>query len=102
MHVGQHVDRRLAALAHAVGEVRALRRLAAARAPTTSTPYFFANPAAAGVGSPSGLNAADTGGPVTSSSKSVCRSASFATRAVRRRGVLKLSAGDVGRQPRTP
>ena len=42
----------------------------------TSTPYFFAKPAAAGVGSPSGLNAADTGGPVTSSSKSVCRSAS--------------------------
>ena len=59
----------------------------------TSTPYFLAKPAAAGVGSPSGLNAADTGGPVTSSSKSVCRSASLATRAVSRRGVLKLSAG---------
>ena len=46
----------------------------------TSTPYFFAKPAAAGVGSPSGANAAATGGPVTSSSKSVCRSASLATR----------------------
>jgi hypothetical protein len=41
----------------------------------TSTPYFFANPAAAGVGDPSAANAAETGGPVTSSSKSVWRRA---------------------------
>ena len=43
----------------------------------TSTPYFLAKPAAAGVGLAVGLNAADTGGPVTSSSRSVCRSASL-------------------------
>ncbi len=93
--VGEHVDRGLATLAHAVGEVGALGvRLRSSVG--TSTPYFFAKPTAAGVGSPSGLNAADTGGPVTSSSKSVCRSASFATRAVSRRGVLKPSAGDAG------
>jgi hypothetical protein len=54
----------------------------------TSTPYFFAKPVAAGVASPPGLKAADTGGPVTSSSKSVWRSDSLATRAVNRRGVL--------------
>ena len=88
MHVGQHVDRRLAALVHAVREIGRPSASRAARAPSTSTPYFFAKPIAAGVGSPSGLNAADTGGPVTSSSKSVCRSASLATRAVSRRGVL--------------
>ena len=33
---------------------------------------------------------------VTSSSKSVCRSVSLTTRAVRRRGVLNVSAGDAG------
>ena len=47
----------------------------------TSTPYLRANPTAAGVGSPSGLKPAETGGPVTSSSKSVCRSESLAIRA---------------------
>src|SRR5688500_15662882 len=62
----------------------------------TSTPYFFANPVAAGVASPSGLNAADTGGPVTSSSKSVWRSDRRPTRAVSRRGVLKVSMGASG------
>src|SRR5262245_10188387 len=62
----------------------------------TSTLYFFANPAAAGVGPPSGLNAALAGGPVTTSSSSVCRSARRATRAVSRRGVLKLSMGAPG------
>ena len=68
----------------------------------TSTPCFVAKPAAAGVGVPSGLNAADTGGPVTSSSRSVCRSATRATRTVSRRGVLKVSTGAVGRRAARP
>ena len=87
-HVGEHVDRRLAALLHAIARGTSPFGVSLRSSAATSTPYFFAKPAAAGVGSPSGLNAADTGGPVTSSSKSVCRSASFATRAVSRRGVL--------------
>jgi hypothetical protein len=57
----------------------------------TSTPYFLAKPAAAGDGAPSFPTAADIGGPVTRSSRSVWRSASLAIRAVSRRGVLKVS-----------
>ena len=60
----------------------------AARARATSTPCFLAKPNAAGVGWPLASKAADTGGPVSSSSKSVCRSASLPMRAVSRRGVL--------------
>ena len=62
----------------------------------TSTPCFLAKPAAAGVGWPAASNAAETGGPVSSSSKSVCRSASLPIRAVSRRGVLKVSIGAAG------
>ena len=47
-------------------------------------------PAAAGVGVPSVPYAAATGGPVTSSSRSVWRSAIFAMRPVSRRGVLTV------------
>ena len=53
-------------------------------------------PDAAGVGVPSGLKPADTGGPLTSSSRSVCRSGIRAMRTVSRRGVLKVSAGASG------
>ena len=59
----------------------------------TATPFFFANPDAAGVGCPSGPVAADTGGPVISSSRSRCRSAMPDTRTARRRGVLYASGG---------
>ncbi len=54
----------------------------------TSTFCLAANPAAACVAEPSGLNAADTGGPVTTSSRSVCRSGTRLMRTVSRRGVL--------------
>ena len=54
-HVGQHVDRRLAALPLAETRGSRLSASRSARAPTTSTPCFAAKPAAAGVGVPSGL-----------------------------------------------
>ncbi len=37
----------------------------------TSTPFFAAKPAAAGVGVPSGLKLAETGGPFKTSSRSL-------------------------------
>ena len=61
-----------------------------------ATPCFFAKPSAAGVGSPAALNAADTGGPVIVSSRSSWRSGMRPMRAVRRRGVLKLSTATSG------
>jgi hypothetical protein len=62
----------------------------------TSTPCFAANPLAAGVGVPSGLNPAETGGPFSSSSRSVWRSGIRTMRTVRRRGVLNVSTADSG------
>src|SRR5262245_12748487 len=59
----------------------------------TSTLCLAANPAAAGVGVPSGLKLAETGGPVTRSSRSVWRSGTRVIRTVRRRG------GRLGDQP---
>ena len=56
---------------------------------------------AAGVGWPSASNAAETGGPVTTSSRSSCRSAMRAIRTVSRRGVLKVSIGALGRAAAT-
>ena len=87
-HVGQGVDGALAALALQNDEVFALRGLRAPQLLDRTPPAFFAKPMAAGGGWPSAPNAADTGGPVTSSSRSSCRSAIFASRAVSRRGVL--------------
>src|SRR5688572_17155278 len=52
-----------------------------------STPCFLAKPSAAGVGWPSAPNAAATGGPVSVSSRSSCRSTSAGTHAANRRGV---------------
>ena len=74
-HVGQHVDGGLAA--HAACGRRGTRPWASRSrsSAAASTPCLRAKPAAAGVGSPSGLNAAETGGPISSSSRSVWRSA---------------------------
>ncbi len=58
-----------------------------------SAPFFLAKPTAAGVSSPAASRAAPTGGPVITSSLSVCRSATRATRTVRRRGVDHDSTG---------
>ena len=86
-HVGQHINRRLAALM--LANPRYVPFGVSTRSScATSTLFLRAKPAAAGVGVPSAPNAAATGGPVSSSSRSVCRSAIFAMRAVRRRGVL--------------
>ena len=58
-----------------------------------STPCLRAKPRPAPVICPSAAKAADTGGPVTSSSKSVWRSGTRAARTTSRRGVLKVSTG---------
>ena len=52
-----------------------------------ATPFFAANPCPALVSVPSAANAADTGGPTTSSSRSGWRSATCLTITARRRGV---------------
>jgi len=78
--VGQHVDGRLAPLPLQVGEILALRRVGAGQVGHLD-PVLRAKPAAAGVGWPSGPKAADTGGPLTVSSRSVWRSAIRATAA---------------------
>ena len=87
-HVRQHVDRRFAALVSCDSRGTCPSAYPRDRGCATSILFLRANPTAAGVGAPSAPNAAATGGPVSSSSRSVCRSAIFAMRAVRRRGVL--------------
>ena len=62
----------------------------------TSTPFLRAKPMAAGVGLPSGPKAADTGGPLIGSSRSLWRSEMRAIAAVRRRGVANVSIGAPG------
>ena len=62
-HGRQRVDGALAALALEERQVLALRRLWCDRAPPPSRPACAQSRAAAGVGWPSGPNAADTGGP---------------------------------------
>ena len=91
--VRQHVHGRLAALVPRVGEIAALWASRPSRAPTGSTPALRAKPIAAGVGCAVGPNAADTGGPVTCSSRSVWRSEMRAIAAVSRRGVACVSIG---------
>ena len=59
----------------------------------TSTPCLRAKPSAARVGSPDASNAARTGGPVTVSSRSDCRSASSAAVATSRRGPANAVTG---------
>ena len=59
----------------------------------TSTPCLRAKPSAARVGSPDASNAARAGGPVTISSRPVCRPASSATVATSRRGPAKALTG---------
>src|SRR5579864_1321317 len=56
-----------------------------------------ANPRAAFVGWPSGSKDAATGGPMTVSSRSSCRSTSSATQAVSRRGVAWVSTDVLGK-----
>ncbi len=94
--LGQHVDRRVAALESAVARGRRPSASPVARAPRPRRRASCANPSAAGVGSPVGLNAAVTAGPLITSSRSACRSGIRATRAVRRRGVLNVSTGASG------
>ena len=59
----------------------------------TSTPCLRAKPSAAGVGSPFASKAARTGGPVTVSSRSDCRSPNAATVATSRRGATNVRTG---------
>ena len=63
-HVGQRVDRRSCRAGASETTGTPLRPFSCGRAPRQSTPCFLAKPTAAGVGCPSGPNAADTGGPV--------------------------------------
>ena len=86
--VGEHIHRRPGRAGAPDGRDRRPWASRRARAPSTSTPCFFAKPLAATVRVPSAATAPTPGGPVTSSSRSVCRSGRRATRAASRRGVL--------------
>ena len=87
-HIRQHVDGGFAALMFAIAEIRAFRRFDALELCDVDV-VFAREPDGRRRRSASRRpNAAATGGPVSSSSRSVCRSAIFAMRAVNRRGVL--------------
>ena len=101
--LGQRVHGALAAHALALGEVGPLRRFLRSSA-SNATPCLRAKPSAAGVGSPVRGERGRDRGPVTTSSRSSCRSAMRPTHAVRRRGVPDVSTGTSAaadlRQPR--